>query len=84
MTKPPYLRLNQVFYKSSHKMNELQDCSVHLIITSPPYFNIKDYSKNGYQTTQHSQSNKKIWWQSTIIKIILMPYFKCGKSALGC
>ena len=40
-------------------MSELQDCSVDLIITSPPYFNIKDYSKNGYQNTQHSESKKE-------------------------
>ncbi|MCL5433636.1 MAG: site-specific DNA-methyltransferase [Candidatus Marsarchaeota archaeon] len=34
-------------------MSEIPDNSVHLIITSPPYFNIKDYAKDGYQ-------NKKI------------------------
>lgn len=37
-------------------MSELPDESVHLIITSPPYFNIKDYSKNGYQNEKHSDS----------------------------
>lgn len=31
-------------------MRELPDESVQLIITSPPYFNIKDYSKDGYQS----------------------------------
>ena len=51
--------INQIFYKSSTTMSELQDCSVDLIITSPPYFNIKDYSKNGYQNTQHSESKKE-------------------------
>ncbi|MEI7838792.1 MAG: site-specific DNA-methyltransferase [Candidatus Saccharibacteria bacterium] len=30
-------------------MRELPDNSVRLIITSPPYFNIKDYSKDGHQ-----------------------------------
>lgn len=30
-------------------MSEVPDDSVQLIVTSPPYFNIKDYSKNGYQ-----------------------------------
>lgn len=29
---------NQIFYKSSTTMSELRDCSVDLIITSPPYF----------------------------------------------
>lgn len=31
-------------------MAELPDESVQLIVTSPPYFNIKDYSKDGYQS----------------------------------
>lgn len=37
--------INKIFYKSSIKMNEIIDNSIDLIITSPPYFNIKDYSK---------------------------------------
>jgi len=41
--------INRVFYKSSKQMTEIPNESVHLIITSPPYFNIKDYSKDGYQ-----------------------------------
>ena len=48
--------INQVFYKSSQNMSELPDFSVDLIITSPPYFNIKDYSKDGYQNISHSQN----------------------------
>ncbi len=40
---------NQVFFKDSRNMSELPDGSVQLIVTSPPYFNIKDYSKDGYQ-----------------------------------
>ncbi|MDA8031079.1 MAG: site-specific DNA-methyltransferase [Alphaproteobacteria bacterium] len=31
-------------------MSEVPDNSVHLVVTSPPYFNIKDYAKNGYQS----------------------------------
>lgn len=49
---------NQIFYHSSTAMNELNDNSVDLIITSPPYFNIKDYAKNGYQNATHSASKK--------------------------
>ena len=45
---------NKVFYKSSQHMNEIPDNSIDLIITSPPYFNIKDYSKDGYQQNHHS------------------------------
>lgn len=48
--------LNTVFYKSSDKMAEVPDNSVDLIVTSPPYFNVKDYSKDGYQTQKHSES----------------------------
>ena len=44
-----------VFFKTSEKMEELPDNSVHLVVTSPPYFNIKDYSKDGYQNGSHSQ-----------------------------
>ncbi len=51
--------INQVFYKSSASMKELQDSCVDLIITSPPYFNIKDYAKNGYQTQKHSKTNEE-------------------------
>lgn len=48
--------LNIVYYKSSKEMIEIADNSIDLIITSPPYFNIKDYSKDGYQETAHSKS----------------------------
>lgn len=39
-------------------MEEISDNSVDLIITSPPYFNIKDYSKDGYQLKKHSTTKK--------------------------
>ncbi len=41
--------LNKVFFKNAQKMSEVPDNSVDLIVTSPPYFNIKDYAKDGYQ-----------------------------------
>lgn len=40
-------------------MCEIYDESMDLIITSPPYFNIKDYSKDGYQNAKHSSQNSK-------------------------
>lgn len=49
---------NKIFFKDSRKMNELPDNSVNLIITSPPYFNIKDYSKDGRQEKQISKKIK--------------------------
>lgn len=47
---------NCVYYKSSMDMCEVEDGSAQLIITSPPYFNIKDYSLDGYQQAAHSQA----------------------------
>lgn len=49
--------MNQVFYKSSKNMKELENESVDLVMTSPPYFNIKDYAKDGKQEKHHSSSN---------------------------
>lgn len=46
--------INRVYYKSSSTMREVEDGSVDLIITSPPYFNIKDYTKDGRQQAVHS------------------------------
>ena len=46
--------LNKVYFKDSRKMTELPNNSVHLIVTSPPYFNIKDYSLDGYQKDKRS------------------------------
>lgn len=45
---------NKVFYKSSQDMAEIPSESIDLVVTSPPYFNIKDYSKDGYQNNKHS------------------------------
>lgn len=49
------LYLDKVFYKDARNMEEIPDKTVDLILTSPPYFNIKDYSKDGWQKTQHSE-----------------------------
>ncbi len=50
--------LNKIFYKDSRKMSELPRNSVHLIVTSPPYFNIKDYSLDGYQRERTHRKTK--------------------------
>lgn len=49
--------MNTIFFKDSSNMSEIISNTVDLIITSPPYFNIKDYSKDGKQQNIHS--NKK-------------------------
>lgn len=45
---------NCVYYKSSENMCEVTSSSIDLIVTSPPYYNIKDYSKDGFQKNNHS------------------------------
>ncbi len=49
--------MNNIYFKNAQNMLEVKDETVDLIITSPPYFNIKDYAKNGYQDTKHSINN---------------------------
>jgi len=40
------LALNKIFYKSSEKMDELADNSIHLMVTSPPYNVGKVYDRD--------------------------------------
>ncbi|MDR4474191.1 MAG: hypothetical protein MRJ92_16610 [Nitrospira sp.] len=50
--------LDQVYFKSSQRMSEVPTASVDLIVTSPPYFNVKDYSLDGRQSKRHSARSK--------------------------
>jgi len=38
--------IQKIFIKDARDMKEVEDNSIHLMITSPPYFNAKLYSKN--------------------------------------
>lgn len=49
----------KVFYKSAEDMAEIPDATVDLAVTSPPYFNIKDYSLDGRQSRRHSSCSKQ-------------------------
>jgi len=49
---------NNIFYKDARNMSEIPDNSINLIITSPPYFNIKDYSLDGYQNSKRAEKIK--------------------------
>ncbi len=42
----PAAALNQVLCKSSEAMDELPDCSIHLMVTSPPYNAQKEYDED--------------------------------------
>ncbi len=37
--------IQKIFVKNSMKMDDIDDESIHLVVTSPPYFNAKMYSK---------------------------------------
>ncbi len=51
---------SHVYFRSSENMKELKDKSVQLIITSPPYYNLKEYStKPKKQKGQLPNSPKK-------------------------
>lgn len=50
--------LNKVFFKDCRKMVEIPDNSMQLIVTSPPYFNVKDYSLDGYQKNKKGEKKQ--------------------------
>ena len=50
---------HRIYVKNSQQMDEVFDQTVDLIITSPPYFNIKDYARDGYQDKVCAQAPKK-------------------------
>lgn len=39
--------MNQVFNASCESMSQLADNSVHCVVTSPPYFGLRDYANDG-------------------------------------
>lgn len=43
----PPQEYNKVFFKSSEKMMDVPNASIKVVITSPPYWNLKDYFKKG-------------------------------------
>jgi len=65
---PPDL-INKIFCKSSEKMNELPDNSVHLMITSPPYNVGKEYDNN-LTLNEYREFLKKVWNE---VKRVLVP-----------
>ena len=75
--------LNRVFYKNSQNMQEVPDRVVDLIITSPPYFNIKDYSLDGYQIKNHSHKKESQLGDlddySTFISELLKVWQECER-----
>lgn len=52
--------LNKIFCKSSEKMEELPDNSVHLMVTSPPYNVGKEYDKD-FTLGEYLEFLKRVW-----------------------
>jgi len=61
--------LNRIFCKSSEKMEELPDSSVHLVVTSPPYNVGKEYDKN-LTLSEYRAFLKRVWSE---VKRVLVP-----------
>ncbi|MBI4266854.1 MAG: site-specific DNA-methyltransferase [Chloroflexi bacterium] len=43
------MELNVIYFKDSRQMKEIDDQSITLVVTSPPYWNVKNYALDGYQ-----------------------------------
>lgn len=56
---PPQF-LDKIFCKSSEKMEELPDNSVHLMVTSPPYNVGKEYDEN-FTLQEYLEFLKRVW-----------------------
>jgi len=56
---PPQL-LNKIFCKSSEKMEELPDNSIHLMVTSPPYNVGKEYDED-FTLKEYLSFLKTVW-----------------------
>jgi DNA modification methylase len=61
--------LDQILFKSSEKMEELPDNSVHIMITSPPYNVGKDYDEN-LTLKEYRAFLKNVWGE---VKRVLVP-----------
>jgi len=66
MTNKLILENQVVFFKNSDDMFELEDESITLVVTSPPYWNVRDYGdKNqiglGQSYKEYINSMNKVW-----------------------
>jgi len=61
--------LDKIFYKSSEKMEEIPDNSIHLMVTSPPYNVGKKYDEN-LTLNGYREFLRKVWSE---VKRVLVP-----------
>ncbi len=65
----PEQYLNKIFCKTSENMEELPDCSVHLMVTSPPYNVGKQYDED-LTLDEYREFLKRVWME---VKRVLVP-----------
>jgi len=58
--KVPTKNLNKIYCKSSEKMDELPDNSIHLMVTSPPYNVTKEYD-NDLSLKEYLELLNTVW-----------------------
>ncbi len=58
--KIPSEFLDRIFCKTSERMEELPDCSVHLMVASPPYNVGKEYDRN-LTLSEYREFLKRVW-----------------------
>lgn len=56
----PSERLNTIVCRSSEEMNDLPDCSVHLVVTSPPYNVGKEYDAD-LSLAEYRDMLRRVW-----------------------
>ena len=61
--------IDKIFCKSSEKMEELPDNSIHLMVTSPPYNVGKEYDEN-LTLIEYREFLKRVWSE---VKRVLVP-----------
>jgi len=44
-----HMEVNKIYFKDARDMSEVEEGSITLIVTSPPYYNVKDYALDGKQ-----------------------------------
>ncbi len=55
--------IQKIYVKNSMRMEELQDNSIHLMVTSPPYFDTKMYSKEPIENDLGNIHNVDEWFE---------------------
>jgi len=55
--------IQKVFVKSSHNMADVPDRTVHMVVTSPPYFNTKMYSKERIENDLGNLHDLDEWFE---------------------